>query len=112
MKEKTYKKLIDDIREFRWHVLKVLGDDSGPGFAYSVGLFKTFNHPEIIIIGLKLDLAHILINNIGEDIKKGKQYHSGQLYTDILDDFKCLMLDVSKENYKEYGLRTLVLQGE
>jgi len=106
MKEKTLdngdKKLIDDIEKVGWHVLKVLEDDNGPGFAYSVGLFKTFQHPEIIIIGLKLDLAHILINNIGEDIKNGKQYQSGQLYTDILDDFKCLMLDVPKKNYKKY----------
>jgi hypothetical protein len=106
MKESTLdngdKKLIDDIGKFGWHVLKVLEDDNGPGFAYSVGLFKTFKHPEIIIIGLKPDLAHILINNIGEDIKKGTQYQSGQLYTDILGDFKCLMLDVPKESYKKY----------
>lgn len=95
-------KLIADIGQFGWHVLKVLEDDKGPGFAYSVGLFKTFKHPEIIIVGLKLDLAHILINNIGEDIKNGKHFQSGQSYTDILDDFKCLMLDVTKDNYKEY----------
>jgi len=96
------KKLIDDIDKVGWHVLKVLEDDRGPGFAYSVGLFKNFEHPEIIIIGLKPDLAHILINNIGEDIKNGKRYDSGQLYADILDDFNCLMLEVSKEYYKEY----------
>jgi len=65
------KKLVADIEELGWHVLKVLEDDNGPGFVYSVGLFKTFNHPEIIIVGLKLDLAHILINNIGVDIKNG-----------------------------------------
>jgi len=100
--DKGDKKLIDDIGQFGWHVLKVLEDDNGPGFAYSVGLFKTFKHPEIIIIGLKLDLAHILINNIGEDIKKGKRYESGQLYNNILDDFKCLMFDVPKEKYKKY----------
>ncbi|MBK8110785.1 MAG: DUF4262 domain-containing protein [Saprospiraceae bacterium] len=106
MKEKTLdngdKKLVSDIAQFGSHVLKVMEDDNGPGFAYSVGLFKTFNHPEIIIIGLKPDLAHILINNIGEDIKKGKQYQSALLYTDILDDFKCLMLDVPRESYKKY----------
>lgn len=69
--DKGDKKLLDDIDEFGWHVLKVLEDDNGPGFCYSVGLFKTFGHPEIIIVGLKLDLAHTLINNIGHDIKNG-----------------------------------------
>lgn len=100
--DKGDKKLLDDIDEFGWHVLKVLEDDNGPGFCYSVGLFKTFGHPEIIIVGLKLDLAHTLINNIGHDIKNGIKYQSGQFYTDILDNFKCLMIEVSKKHYKEY----------
>lgn len=62
------KKLLSDIDSHGWHVLKIMDDDNGSSFCYSVGLFKTFNHPEIIIIGLKPDLAHTLINNIGEDI--------------------------------------------
>jgi len=100
--DKWDKKLIDDIDKYGWHVLKIFEADKGPGFVYSVGLFKTYNHPEIIIVGLKLDLAHILINNIGEDIKNGLRFQSGQMYNDILDNFKCLMIDVKKEHYKEY----------
>jgi len=96
------KTLLSDIESVGWHVLKVLEDEKGPGFAYSVGLFKTYQHPEIIIIGLKLDLAHLLINNISEEVKKGKRYQPEQLYTDILDDFKCLMLNVHKEHYHQY----------
>lgn len=96
------KKLLADIDEFGWHVLKVMEDDQGPGFCYSVGLFKTFNHPEIIIVGLKLDLAHLLINNIGEDIKNGRTYQSGQFYPDILTNFDCLMLQATEDNYDEY----------
>src|SRR5688572_24743948 len=95
-------KLIDSVDQVGWHVMKVLEDDKGPGFAYSIGLYKTFNHPEIIIVGLKLDLAHILINDIGEDIKKGLKFESGKFYDNILDDFKCLLLNVNKEFYKEY----------
>jgi hypothetical protein len=95
-------KLISDIDTHGWHVLKVMADDSGPGFCYSVGLHKTFNHPEILIIGLKLELAHLLINNIGHDIKEGRTFLSGQFYTGILDNFKCLLLDVNKIYYDEY----------
>lgn len=96
------KKLLDDIHSYGWHVVKVLEDDKRPGFAYSVGLFKTFNHPELIIVGLNLDSAHILINNMGDDIKRGKHFRSGLMYPEIRDDFNCLMIDVKKENYKTY----------
>lgn len=96
------KKLLSDINTHGWHVLKIMGDDNGPGFCYSVGLFKTFKHPEILIIGLKLDLAHTLINNIGEDIRTGKNFLSGQFYKDILDGYECLMLDVNKDYYDQY----------
>ncbi|MCC6372752.1 MAG: DUF4262 domain-containing protein [Bacteroidia bacterium] len=96
------KKLHSDIESHGWHVLKVLADDTGPEFCYSVGLYKTFNHPEILIVGLNLDLAHSLINNIGEDIRAGKIFLSGQFYSNILENFKCLLYDVDKSYYDEY----------
>ncbi len=100
--DKGDEKLLADIEEFGWHVLNITEDESGPRFSYSVGLFKTFGHPEIIIIGLKHELAHVLINNIGHDIKSGKKYQSGQFYADILDNFDCLMIDVKKEHFREH----------
>jgi hypothetical protein len=96
------KKLLSDIEMYGWHTLKVLEDENGPGFCYTVGFYKTFNHPEIVIIGLNPDLAHVLINNIGEDIKNGITYQSGQFYAEIIDNFNCLLLTVNKENYSEY----------
>jgi hypothetical protein len=100
--DKGDKKLIADIHKFGWHVLNVTDDNRGPRFSYSVGLFKTFGHPEIVIVGLKHELAHVLINNIGFDIKNGMKYQSGQFYADILDDFQCLMIEVNKKYYREH----------
>lgn len=96
------KKLLADIEEFGWHVLKIMEDEQGPAFCYSVGLYETFNHPEIVIVGLKLELGHILINNIGEDIRNGFTYHSNQFYPDIIDNFDCLMLTVDNNHYEDY----------
>jgi len=96
------KKILKDIENYGWHVLKIMEDEQGPGFCYSIGFYMTFNHPEIVIVGLKPDLAHLLINNIGEDLKKGKTYRSGQFYSGILDNVDCLMLQVAENNYDEY----------
>ena len=76
----SIERIRSDIEIFGWHVVKVLEDENGPGFGYSIGLFQTFSHPEILIVGLRLDLIHLLINNIGADIKKGKIFIEGQFY--------------------------------
>lgn len=57
-----------DIDRFGWSVFKV-GNDMGPDFAYSVGMFRTLSHPEILIFGLPLDTMHRLINDVGERVR-------------------------------------------
>ena len=102
-KEATgYKKQLSDIKEYGLHVLHVLEGEKGPTFSYSVGLFHNYQHPEIIMIGLKRDLAHILINNIGYDVKHGKAYKSGHFYDNILDNYECLMVEMDAKYYDEY----------
>jgi len=101
-KTKGFEKQLSDIEEHGLHVIHVLEDENGPGFTYSIGLFHNYQHPEIIMIGLKKDLAHILINNIAYDVKQGQTYKSGTYYSAILDNYECLMLEVDRKNYDEY----------
>jgi hypothetical protein len=95
-------KLLNDIAEYGWHVVKVPEDEVGPGFGYSIGLYKTFGHPEIIIIGLKLDLIHSIINGIAEDIRNGKVFPPGQYYSALIKGFDCYFTRVEKKYYDEY----------
>lgn len=92
----------DNIDQYGWHIVSVLADEEGPSFSYSIGLFESFGHPEVIFVGLKIELAQILINNIGYSIKEGLIYEHDQFYTDILDNYKCRMLKVDSSNYDAY----------
>ncbi len=96
------KKILDDIKKYGWHVIKVLEGEDGPGFGYSIGLYKTFGHPEIIIIELKLDLIHNLINDIGEQIKNGKAFNTENFYSDLIEGFDCYFALVDKKFYEQY----------
>jgi hypothetical protein len=98
----SQKKLADDITVCGWHVIKVLGDEQGPGFGYSVGLFHSYQHAEIIIVGLKLDLIHSIINSIAEEIKNGVVYHAGQYYSGLIGGYDCYFLEVDKDYYEAY----------
>ena len=89
----------DNIDKFGLNVRHVLAEDDLPPFSYSIGLFKSYGHPEIIMIGLKQQLAHILINNMAADIKNGKVFTPFKYEADILDDFNCYIIEVEKSNY-------------
>jgi hypothetical protein len=47
-------KVLSDIERVGWHVMKVFArpNEKGPEWAFSIGLFHTYQHPEIIIFGL------------------------------------------------------------
>lgn len=95
-------KVSEDIKEYGWHVIKVLEDESGPGFGYSIGLFETFRHPEVAIIGLTPELTHDLINIIGELVRENKPLISSTFRSEILDNFDCYIIDVDENYYDEY----------
>lgn len=107
---KTTQEYID---EFGLTIIHILGDDEGPQFSYSIGLFKSYGHPEIIIIGLKQQLAHKLINNIANDIKRGIKYEPFEYSADILNGFECYFVEVEKSNYNNYvGQATQYYKGD
>ena len=93
---------MNDIETYGLHVIQVMEDESGPGFGYSIGLFKTYKHPEIIIVGLRLELIHDLINGMAEDIKNGKSFEAGHFYGDIIEGFDCYFTLVDSSYYREY----------
>ena len=71
---KADRKLLDDVEKYGWHVMKVLETAETPAWAYSVGLYKSFGHPEILVFGQDPDLMHFMINTIGEGVQAGKSF--------------------------------------
>lgn len=95
-------KLISDIEEVGWHVVMIPEDDDGPASAYSIGLFQTFGHPEIIIFGLDLGLMHQMINLIGEEVRQGRQFADGESASGILEGYDVRFLQVARRHYQEH----------
>jgi hypothetical protein len=79
------------IETFGWNVTKVFKNkgDVGPDWAYSTGLFSSYQHPEIAIFGLDLDNMHKIINNIGDEIKKGARFEPETEYQEIFSRCGC-----------------------
>jgi hypothetical protein len=96
------RKLLSDIEEIGWHDIMIPEDDDGPPFTYSIGLFRTFDHPEIIILGLDLDLMHQMINLIGEEIRQDRRFADGESVSGILEGYKVRFLHVVRRHYPEH----------
>jgi hypothetical protein len=69
-----------------WHVTGVLPDEKMPGWAYSVGLWHTYRHPEICVFGLPPN-RYGLINVVGDLISRGRRLAAGQALTDVIAGF-------------------------
>ena len=96
------RKLLSDIDRVGWHVVMIPEEDGTPGWSFSVGLFKAFKHPEVVLFGLPLELSGEVINGIGADIQKGKRFESGQEYPDILDGVLCTFRPVVQRWYRPF----------
>lgn len=94
-----------DVAEHGWHVVKVFSDaESGPPFAYTIGLETTFDHPEILIFGLNddLDFMHRVLNGIGDRIRGGERFAHGDAKRKILPGYVCPFARVPKSAYAEH----------
>lgn len=95
-------RIIRDIEFCKLHVAYVESDGYCPGFGYSIGLFKSFNHPELIIIGLDPDSTGIIINSAKKNIEDGVIYLTGVNYPGFLMEKPVRFVEVQLEHYADY----------
>ncbi len=93
--------ILEACEKIGWAVVAIEAEDYHPTYAFSVGLFRTFNHPEVIIMGLKPTMAQSLINHIGEMIRMGKRFDPGQ-YEGVLEDVPVDFVAVSPQHNEAY----------
>lgn len=110
--EGSEQKLLDDVSKHGWHVMRVLDESERPGWAYSIGLYRNFGHPEILVFGLDPDLMHSIINSIGDDIRCGKGFEIGQNYPELIEAYSCTFKAVHPVWYDSFlGFATWFYSG-
>lgn len=95
-------KLLADVEEYGWHVVNILEKDDTPGWAFSVGLHENFNHPEIVVFGLNVDVMHSMINAIGDDVREGKTFAIDELYPELIESYSCTFKPVNQVWYYDF----------
>jgi hypothetical protein len=95
-------KAIADIEQYGCHVIHVMEEGDLPPFAYSVGIEKTSQAPELIVIGLKQPLAHNVINEYNRRVRGGERFQAGQRVSGFVQGFDCQLRAVDLTQYPEY----------
>ncbi len=96
------KKFTEDIKKFGWTVVMIKETEYFPSFAYTIGIWETYNKPEIIAFGLSTENLHILVNQAGDIIKSGQEIKIGKNYTDFFEDYNAQFIEVNPENISDY----------
>jgi hypothetical protein len=94
--------LLQTIARDGWAVLGIPADDEGPSFAYSLGLFHTLNHPEIIVMGVRAESAQQLINDVAVAVRQGQRFEPGGRYDSLVEGNPLAFLTVAPKLYRKY----------
>lgn len=103
-KSMSKEKIKENILEHGWHFLFVF-DPKGEreDFSYTIGLEESFNHPEIMIFGLKKDSSHAILTDIVEDIKSGVRMEPDKILSNVIGgDLDVMFKPIISSAYKEY----------
>jgi hypothetical protein len=100
--DKYEKEVLDNIEKYGCHIPHVLEEQDLPRFTYSIGINKTSKQPDIIIMGLKQNIAHWVINEYHRRIRAGEIFELDQYYSGFLKGFNITFKKVLLEHYEEY----------
>ena len=96
------KRTLANIAQYGCSVIHIAAEDALPPFAYSVGITKTSNAPELVVIGLKQEIAHFIINEYNRRIRAGERFPADKQYGGFIDHFDVLAKAVDQSYYEEY----------
>ncbi|MDR6805400.1 hypothetical protein J2Y45_002291 [Dyadobacter sp. BE34] len=83
-------------------VVIIEATDYLPSFAYSVGLWQEYRHPEIICFGLSNDSLHNLVNYAGQLVREGTEFRAGEPSGEVLEVGSAMFVEVDERNVGDY----------
>ena len=90
------------IREHGWFFTNVFAESGSPGFCYTTGFWVTLGQPEIIIFGIKSEIAHAVASDMFQDLKAGRSKPLRTRSSEILGNHDAYLFPVDKAQYPEY----------
>lgn len=106
--KETEQAIIRGVEKYGWFIPFFEREARSPEFGYTIGLWQTFQHPEIIMFGLKAQTMQQILNTAGSIVKAGGELPVLARYDQLLENADVMLLPILAEkdlrDYFGYGL--------
>ena len=96
------KRIVEDIKQYGWHIINVLAESDSIQFSYTIGLFRSFGAPELFLSGLKGEISATVLDDIALAIKGGRELQVRKLYNEFFEGYDCYFDLVEKSTYDSH----------
>jgi len=103
--EPSFQSTLDNIGKFGWEAMLITGKEQSSSFAYSVGLYDTLDFPELITVGLPLEVAHSALSYAVDEMKAGRDLTKGR-YRGIVGQVEVEFRPVAQRWFRHVMCRT------
>lgn len=86
--DKLMETISGHVERIGWAVQGVGSGLVDPSFVYTIGLWRNYQHPEIIITGVPLGLGAGILNVVGEQVGMGVRFGCEENYPGILENYR------------------------
>ena len=94
-------RVVAEINRHGLSVIYVPSTNDQPPWAYSVGLYKKFDSPEVIVFGLGLELSHYMVCELGRRAQSAP-LEAGQVHERLIKDHVCVLKPVQRNWYRYF----------
>jgi hypothetical protein len=100
--DEAEKAFVAKVREHGWFRTGVLADAKGPGFSFTTGFYANTNHAELIMFGMKGEIAHDVFWDLFRDAKAGRALVVGKRTDAVFANLAAYAFPVAKRHYANY----------
>lgn len=101
-KDASERKVLEDIAEYGWHCVHIFAEGDLPPYAFTVGVFETYKHPELIIFGLPREVAHQVLDLAVRALRSGAITDLSLPSDELLNGYPCVFVQVPESEYFEH----------
>ena len=100
--DESEQKVIDDIAAYGWHCVNILAEGDLLPYSFTVGLFHSYGHPELIIFGLRSEVAHQILAIAADAAKSGAPLDLSQPTDELINSYSCCFAQVPLTEYRDH----------
>ncbi len=104
-------RIMADLAQSGFHVVDVGADGGVADHAYSIGLFRSWDHPEVELFGLAPEVLHAAVSRLGDRIRHGERFEHGDVVDGILDDRALAFRRIVPRHYAAFLSRAVWYHG-